>query len=380
MRYAKAAVLRKYGKLVIEEFPIPDIKEDTMLVKMKMVGICGTDKHIFEGKNKDLQLPIILGHENLGEVAEIGEKAKAHMEVTGKRLEVGDRVTWFPAIPCGECWYCRWLGSNYPGALCAAPPAYGINMNCDKPPHLVGGYAEYVYIRPGTWVWKLPDELPDKVAVLVDIFSVLGIVKGMSPSPITKRGFGPTDIVAIQGAGPMGLASGIIAKLSGAYKVILIGGPKHRLKLANELGVFDHFVDIGELKASADRIKAVKGLTPFDIGPDLVVDCTGIPDAVPEGLEMLRRGGTYVEIGSFVDTGETTINPFKHLCWKDVNLIGDFGGAPHSYDTAIKLIEMAWKSKIPLDKLVTHSYPLKDAQKAMEDAEKLEGLKIVITN
>lgn len=379
MKKVRAAVLRTFGKIEIEEFPLPEVTDNGMLVKMRMVGICGTDKHLFDGKNKELPLPIILGHENLGEVAEIGKSASSTMEVTGKKLQIGDRVTWFPAIPCGKCWYCRWLGSNYPGALCSEGPAYGINMTCANAPHLFGGYAEYVYILPGTWVWKIPDDLPDEIAVLTDIFSVLGVITAMSPSPITKRGFGPGDSVVIQGAGPMGFASGIIAKLAGAYKVFLIGGPKQRLELANEMGVFEKCIDLEEVKTSDERVKLVKTLIPGGVGPDLVIDCTGVPDAVPEGLEMLRRGGTFVEVGSFLETGETKISPFKHLCWKSVNLIGNFGGAPHSYDSALRFIQMARKAGIPLHKLVTHTYPLEQAQKAMEDGHRLEGLKLVLT-
>jgi len=252
-------------------------------------------------------------------------------------------------------------------------------MSSSKPaPHLFGGYAEKIYLKPGVWTWRIPDSLPDEVAVLTDIFaSVSGVIKAMTPDPAIKEGFGPGDYAVIQGSGPIGIAAGVTAKLSGAYKIFLIGAPKERMEIANGLGVFDELINIDEVKDAQQRVKAIQALTPGGVGPDLVVDCTGVPDAVPEGLDMLRRGGTFVELGSFVETGETSISPFRHLCWKDVQIIGQYGCSPHYYDRSIKLVEMAWKAGIPLDSLVT-TYPLEKAQKAMEAMQAMQGMKIAL--
>ena len=110
-------------------------------------------------------------------------------------------------------------------------------MCAADPPHLFGGYAEYCYLLPGVWVYKIPDDMPDKVAVLTDIFaSTIGVRKGMMPYPVLKEGFGPGDTAVILGSGAIGIAAGITARLAGAYRVILVGGIKERLKLAGELG------------------------------------------------------------------------------------------------------------------------------------------------
>ncbi len=377
-RTVKAAVMREFGRLQVETFPYPEVDKDSMVVAIILAGICGTDKHLFEGKNKDAPLPMILGHENIARIDKIGERASEELEVTGKKLSVGDRITWFGAIPCGKCWYCRWVPQNHPGILCTSPFAYG-QTSCEVPPHLFGGYAEKVFIKPGVWVWKIPDEIPDKAALLVDIFaSVGGVIRAMEPYASLKEGFGPADVVAVQGAGPIGIAAGMTAKLCGAHKIILVGAPRHRLDLAKKLGMFDHFINIEEVTDAKERVALVKKWSPGGVGPDLVVDCTGVPEAVPEGIDMVRRGGTFVEIGSFVDTGEVTINPFKHICWKDITIIGQFGCPPHYYDRCLKFVEMGLKQGWPLEKMVTHIFPLDKAQEAMETGERLEGMKIAL--
>ena len=203
------------------------------------------------------------------------------------------------------------------------------------------------------------------------------MTKALSGNPGVHESFGPGDVVAVQGAGPIGLAAGVTAKLLGASEVILVGGPKHRLDLAEKLGVFDTFVNIDEVEDKDARVAEVKKNAHGGVGPDMVVECTGVASAIPEGIEMVRRGGTLVELGAFVDVGDTTINPFKHLCYSDVHIVGQYGAAPHYYDVAIKLLKNAWDFGLPLDKMVTHRFKISEAQKAMETAMKLDSMKAV---
>jgi L-iditol 2-dehydrogenase len=377
----KAAVMREFGKVQIQTFPYPKVAEDSMIGNLRMAGICGTDLHFFSGAEPSFPMPMILGHENLVDVAEIGAKARVTMEVTGKTLSPGDRVLFYPGFSCGECWYCRHLPQERFGPLCANGAAYGITLTCDKPPHFFGGFAECVYLLPKTQVYKVPDDLPDEVAVLTDIFaSGSGVLKAMMPYPALNEGFRPTGIAVVQGSGPIGIACGIILWLCGAYKIILVGGPKPRLDLADNLGVFDEIINIDEVPDAQERAARVIEMTPRNIGADLVVDCTGVANAVPEGLDMVRRGGVYLETSSFVNTGTTTLNPFKHLCSKDVYLLGHYGSPPVSYEIALRFIELAWrKHHIPLDKIVTHKFPLARTEEALIHQQQKKGMKAVIT-
>ncbi len=374
-----AAVLEHRGKIVPRTFPYPEnVPDNAAVVKMKMCGICGTDHHLV--KNWSLiPTPVILGHECLGEIYEIGENASKNLEARGEVLLEGDRVTWYAGFSCGKCWYCRNIPSNHMGSLCINNKGYGQNISCKDPPHLFGGYSEYVYILPETWVYKIPEGLPDKVAVLTDVFAVSsGIRKAMMPFPALKEGFGPSDIVAIQGSGSIGLAAGIVAKLCGAYKVFLIGGEKQRIKMAEELGIFDLIIDIGDIDKSIDRIKMIKQATPGGVGPDMIVEAAGVPEAVPEGIEMLRRGGTYVELGNFIPTGTIEISPFRHLCFKDIILIGQFAIPPQTFDVALKMLEMALDRGIPLEKMVSTKYSINNVADAFKKENKYKGVKSVV--
>ncbi len=376
----KAAVMTEPGKIEIREFPYPKVADDCIVAKIRMAAICGTDLHLFRGRDENLNLPIIMGHENLAEVVEIGDKARTEIEATGKTLSPGDRIVFYPGYSCGECWYCRNLPAERYGVLCSNGDAYGITLGCSEPPHLFGGYAEYVYLVSRVPVYKVPDDIPDEVAVLTDIFaSAAGVLKTMAPYPALKEGFGPTGFVVVQGAGPIGLAAAVTARMCGAYKIILVGGPRHRLEIAEKLGIIDYTINIDEVTDPQERVRLVKDLTPSGVGSDLVVEAAGVAEAVPEGLEMLRRGGTFLESGSFANTGEVAINPFKHLCYKDVYLLGHYGSPPSSYLTALRMIELAWRERhIPLDLLVTDRYPLEKTQEALESKLQYAGLKTII--
>lgn len=374
----KAAVMTDFNEMEIQRFPYPEVQPDGAIVKMKMCGICGTDKHLFAGtppSNLFVTPPLILGHENLGVIEEVGDQAKVKLAVQGGELAVGDRVTWYAGISCGECWNCRFLPSNHAGTLCLFAKGYGQNMTASEPPHLFGGYSEYCYLVPGVWVYRIPDEMPDEVAVLTDVFAAtIGVRKGMMPYPVLKEGFGPGDTAVILGDGPIGIAAGITTRLAGAYRVILVGATKSRLELAGELGVFDHILNIDEWPDDFERAGYVSSLTPGNVGADMVVECAGVPEAVPQGLKLLRRGGTFVELGNFLDTGETTINPFYDLCFKDVILVGQWSCPPQSFDTALKLMELAMKRGIPLEKMVTHRYHIEEAEAALRSSEYMKGV------
>jgi len=375
----KAAVLVGPQKMEVRQFSLPqEIPDDAMLVKMVMAGVCGTDTHVYMGHSFGPggypDLPIILGHENIGRVYKVGEKAAESMEVRGRRLKEGDLVTWYPVIPCGKCYYCRRLPVNSAN-LCPYSLSYGF-VNCEKPewrPWLFGGYAEYVYIRPGTQVWKVPEDVSIEAAVMLDtIVSVRGVEKAMMPYPNIKEGLGYGDTVVIQGSGPIGMCAAAKAKACGAGMVIMIGAPERRLKVAKEFGV-DETINIDEVKKAEDRIKEVLRLTG-NIGADVVVDCTGFPEAVPEGIEMVRRGGTYVEIGCFTDRGPVPINP-QRFTYKDIRLIGAWYAPPQQYDRDLDFIA---SRKFPFEKLVTHKFKIEKAEEAIKTHRRLESLKTVI--
>lgn len=369
----KAVVMKGPGQMELREFPRPKAEEGAMLVRMVAAGICGTDRHMLEGCLV-VNFPIIPGHENVGIIEEIGgSRAKADAE--GKPVKVGDLIIWDSGFyTCGECYYCKWLPSNYGLAFCEKGRSYGFE-NCDLPPHLLGGWAEYIYLYPGTWCYKLPDNLTVEQAVLVDVLaSVNGVERAVFHASWLNMGLGLGRTVVIQGAGAVGIMAAVKAQLLGATRVIMVGGPAHRLAMAKEFGV-DETIDIARLRESVERVEAIKELTG-GLGADLVVECAGVASAVPEGLEMLRRGGVYVEIGNFTNTGSTTLNPYEHICHKEVTIIGQWGYTSHQYRKDLALLSRH-AVRFPFEKLVTHRFALWQYEEALEVVKREECIKAI---
>ena len=367
----QAIVMPGPGRLELRDFPEPELEQGMVLVRMRMAGICGTDRHTFEGK-MELDFPAIPGHENLGVIEKIAGEVK---DVYGQPLAVGDRIVWDAAYwTCGECYYCKWLPSNYGPTFCEQTLAYGF-VSCENPPHLFGGWAEKIVLQPGTWIYRVPETLTDEQAVLVDVLaSASGVERAVFHASWLNMGLGLGQTAVIQGSGTVGMSAAIKAQLFGATRIIMVGGPAHRLELARDFCV-DETIDIAEVREPAERVAAVRELTG-GVGADLVVECAGVPSAVPEGLEMLRHGGVFVEIGHFTDTGTTTINPHEHLCYKDVTIIGQWAYSSAQYRKDLALL-VRHRDRFPFERLVTHRFALSEHDEAMQAVKQEECLKAV---
>jgi len=374
MGKVKAAVLVGPERIEVQEFEKPSVQSDAMLLKIEIAGVCGTDVHLYHGREKSLQYPVILGHEFSAIVSEMGEKA-AEMEVHGLPLRVGDRVTMYGANMCGKCYYCRFTARS---GLCQNYSVSWGFTSCKNPPHLLGGWSEYMYIFPNTWMFKVPEDMSAELNALVEPMATASrAVERALPlgMPSIGEGLGPGKIVIVQGAGTIGLLSAVMAKIFGAGKVIVIGAPAGRLKICEHFDI-DRTVDIEEVKKPDDRIDLIKKLTSHKGGADVVVEATGVPAAVPEGIAMLRPGGTFIEVGHYVDRGSIPINPYV-LCSKDINLYGSYGFSQHNVETAIHLLYDN-RDKFPFERIITHRFPLSEALNAILAAERGEALKAAI--
>jgi L-iditol 2-dehydrogenase len=198
--------------------------------------------------------------------------------------------------------------------------AYGIHPNADTPPYPRGGFAEYMHLIPGTSVFKVPNGMPTDVAVFVEEMAVAyhALARATGPFPAVKEGFGPGDSVAILGNGPLGLLHGIMASIHGAGLRIATDLAERRLAKAADL-----YADV-TLDASAtsteERIAIARERTD-GVGPDLVIECAGEPEVFIEALEMVRKGGTVIEVGNWVDTGRTVpLNVMQHIASKNLHI------------------------------------------------------------
>jgi len=362
----KAAVMLKPGVMEIRKYPYPDIDKDSAIVRIEMSGVCGTDKHIFKGDSTQIRgktiFPFIDGHENIGTIVEIGENAARDLEADHKILKVGDRVAIAVEVNCGKCWYCK---NQYDNITCANQiMAYGVHPTVDTPPHLRGGFAEYMYIFPGSVLFKIPDGMSTDVAVFVEEMAVAyhALARATQPFPAVKEGFGPGDSIAILGNGPLGILHGIMASIQGAGMRIATDLADRRLKIAKE---FYADITINAAKMPADeRIQKVKELTG-GIGPDLVIEAAGDPKVFIEALEMVRKGGTVIEVGNWVDTGETVnLNVMKHISSKNLH-IHSLYHCGTNWGPVLKVMEK-YSSQFPFDKLISHKMSLDEIVKSMD--------------
>jgi threonine dehydrogenase-like Zn-dependent dehydrogenase len=360
---ARAAVMLDYHQpLEMRQYPLPrEIEPGAMLVKVEMAGICGTDVHLWKGQ-LSIPRPIIMGHETVGVIERMGEGQDT--DWTGAPLREGDRVTWSAGMLCGYCHHCAVIRQP---TRCLNRNAYGISFNSDEPPHFSGGYAEYIYLRPGTAIFKLSDVATE--AVMGAGCALVTAIHG-----IERMGISWGDKVVIQGSGPVGLAALAVAQTAGALMTIVIGGPAGRLELAQAFGA-DHTINIEEITDPSARLDQVKRLTK-EHGADAVIECVGSPSVVPEGFEMCRDGGKYLVLGHYGDAGATPINPHV-ITRKQLTVYGSWASEPRHMAMAIEFLRKQ-AARFPFDQLISHRFPLDRAFEALQTTAQWASRKSVI--
>lgn len=373
MEKCRAWVMVEPGKVTLEQFEIPKVAEDSALLKVEACGICATDKHVYQGHPSSLaQFPFIPGHEFIGTIVELGSRANETMAIFGGSLQVGDRVAVAPSsMGCGHCYFC--LTMPHRQALCNnRSMIYGLTST-RKSPGLWGGLSEYVYIVPRSYVFKLPKDMPLKRAILIEpgATGLRAVDRGLNTGePFLSQGLGVGRSVMVLGAGPIGLMIVAAYRYSGADLIIVQDLFPSRLRMAKRLGA-DLAID-GNLPFE-ERRKQVQEATG-DVGPDIVVEAAGVPAAFREALDFTRRGGKLIEAGNFADAGPAEIRPFL-ICLQDLDILG----CRYSPLLFKDVISMLKRTSIPVEEVVTHTFPLKEFPKALEVTGSKDAGKVVIT-
>jgi threonine dehydrogenase-like Zn-dependent dehydrogenase len=361
--------------LRVQRYPYPtELEPGAVLLRMLASGICGTDKHTYRGETEQYvgtdhasstPFPIIQGHENVGVVVELG--AGGAMAFDGSPLAVGDRVVPAPNRACGRCRFCT---DDFPYYFCRELENYGNSLTSATAPHLFGGWAEHLYLRPGTPIFKVPAELPTDVAVLTELFAVthsLDLVARM-PRP---GGYWPGDTVVVVGVGPVGVVHVAKAALTGAGQTIGIDRFATRLAIATDLGA-TAVVTAADDDTTATHVRA---LAPD--GADIVVDATGHPSSFVLALSLLRDGGTLVEVGAFVDLGTVPVNP-ADILGRNLTIVGVAGEDSRAYDATLRMLADHHR-RVPFARAVTHRFPIERAEEAMQTAlAARDAMKVII--
>lgn len=344
----KAAVIREYGKIALEEVQKPVMADDKVLIKISYASICGSDQHIFKGEfHPRTQLPLIPGHEFAGVIVEAGKDVKG--------MFPGDKVAVDPIIWCGKCAACK-VG-HYPA--CTSLKLLGIDLD--------GGFAEYISVSPHM-IYKVPKYISDEHATLVEILSI-----GFHAS--ARAGLEKNDDILIVGSGKVGQSILHAAKTITTGKIIVADILNERLSIASSAFADIHTVNI----RNTDPIVFVKEVTGGR-GVDIAFEAVGHEEAV-EGrfnpvrtcINAIKGGGKVCVLGLSDHPAEIVM---KELIWKEARILT----SRVSHGEFAQVIEALDKGTLNPDKMITGIMKLEDAQKGFEllDNHKEKHLKILL--
>lgn len=347
----RAVTLRSERSLALETFPRPAIGPSAMLVRILRAGICGTDVEIYKGLLSEFPYPLIMGHEIVGEVAEIGPEA-----ARDRGLQVGDRVIVEASLSCGQCVFCR-RGEN---RHCVSSGSYGLRTPCNAEPFLWGGYAEAVFVPAGATVHRVPAGISLDTAVLITSVIANG-VQWVSHVGELKLG----DVVVVQGAGPQGLACCAAARHGGASLVIITGlsRDRERLEIARRFGA-----DVLLMSDAVDVVAEVAARTDGRMG-DLVVDVTGSPKSPQVSLDLVRTGGRIVHASQMGTTVPSALF-LDTLVRKEATIRGVLSKGESAVRVAF---DLACANAFPFDDMITDHFQLEEADEAFRRLSSDEG-------
>ncbi len=337
----KAGVLHGIRDIRLEEVAKPTVSRNEVLIRVAAAGVCGTDIHFYRGE-WDVAAPLVPGHEFSGTIAELGDQVEG--------FEIGDQVVAEPNMVCGSCHFCRMSDRNF---FCEGLKAVGVDVD--------GAFAEYVKTKKEN-VHKFPENLTFEEAALIE--PVACCIRGLDNAAI-KTG----DIVAIVGAGPIGLLLLQLVKMSGALIVIQTDLKEERLNLAKKLGA-DHIVNIRE----GDPLRTIRDLTS-GYGVDVAIEAVGNPTAITQAMSATRRGGKLNIFGVSPQDAVWNVKPFD-LYSKELTITASYR-SPFTFPRAIKL---ASSGNLKLSPLISHVFSLDEIGRAFEILDKkLEKvLKVIV--
>ena len=372
---AHVAMLTDTKKIEVKELPIPTLGDDDILVKVEGAGICGTDVHEWKSDPFGL-IPVILGHEGTGEVVAVGKNVK--VDTAGKPLKVGDKIV-TSVISCGECYACRMV----PGRtnLCDNQGVFGLigDKRGEAEGNRVNGwFADYMVIKGGLGATYFQvNELDLKQRMILELACVCvhALERGQKTGLLN---FGSK--VLVQGCGPVGLVMITVLRAAGINHIIAVDGNEDRLKVAQKMGAKTTICfrrpDEDTLEKRVAKVKALAN----NVGVDFAYQCTGAPVAAADIYSYIRRGGGMCEMGFFVNNGEYQVNPHFAMCNKEIDIVGSWDYSAEDYPKTVAFLKQCREMNIPIEDLITHSFPLDKMNEAMETNVAQAGIKICYIN
>ncbi len=330
----KAIVYEGPGKIAIKNVPKPKVGPKDVLIKVRAAGICGSDLEMVRGNRVDVTPPRIPGHEVAGEVAEVGSQTL--------RFKSGERVVVEPIISCGECRNCQVGRYN----ICRDLKFMGV--------HVDGAFAEYL-AAPENRVYRIPNRLSFEAGAVLEPTAV-GV------HVVERAQIAAGDTVVVIGAGPIGLQIAQVAKARGASCIIMTDVFDHRLELAKKLAA-DHVIN----DTNGNALQVVNEITDGE-GADVVIEAVGKSNTILRTMDLVRAGGRIHIAGLSVERFVTEPPTFwMKALLKEVTVETSRSYAAGNWNVAIKLSS---KGQVNCEALVSHVFPLEDAARAYEVADK----------
>jgi L-iditol 2-dehydrogenase len=341
-----AALLTAPDQLTLQEVPTPVIDDDSALVKIEAVAICGSDVRILHHGNPRVKPPAIIGHEASGRVVQVGRKVT--------RVKVGDRIAIGADVPCGACRWCR----NGLGNSCAINYAVGYQIP--------GAFAEFMkldrlLLEEGP-ITPIADRLDFETAALAEPLACA--INGLE---LVNLSLGKT--VVIMGAGPIGCMMIDLARVMGAHQVIVTQRSRGRLEIAKSYGADAYLASEEE-----DVVKRCRELTGGE-GPDVVITSCGSVEAHEQAVEMVAHRGFVNLFGGLAKGTRPAQIPSNTIHYKECFVTGSHGSTPRQHEMAVRLLE---RGAVRVKPLITHRFPLADIHAAFAAMESRAGMKVIV--
>jgi len=364
---ARVGMLTAIEKMEVREFPIPEVGDDDILVKVEGCGICGTDAHEFR-KDPFGLIPVALGHEGTGEIVKIGKNVTK--DSAGKPIGVGDKlVTCMIFKDNPDITMFDLNKQNVGGA-----DVYGLLPDNDPSNHLKGWFADYILIKgnAGSTFFNVSDlDLDSRILIEPSAVLVHAVERAKTTNILRFN-----SRVVIQGCGPIGLLCVAVLRTLGVEHIVTVDGNQKRLEFSKRLGA-EATVNFKDFKGIEELAKGVQTAFGGHLA-DFGFQCTGSPAGHSNIYKFIRNGGGLCELGFFINGGDATINPHFDICSKELTMVGSWVYTLRDYATTFDFLKRAKGIGLPVTELITHKFPLSRIQEAFETNVRQEGLKIAV--
>jgi len=322
------------NQIVTETVPVPVIGSGEALIQVDACGFCGSDINIIAGTHPRAQAPLTVGHELSGHIVEIDD-------VSGE-FKIGDRVTMYPLISCGVCYACTHGYAH----VCRKLRLFGFDVD--------GGMAEFIKL-PVSSLMKLPDGMSPGVGALIEPLAVA--VHGVARTSLAS-----VEVAVVLGAGPIGLLTALVLKARQVPHVIISEVFRARLELAKSLG-------LEAVTAGSEVLDRVMKITDGN-GADALFECAGHPSSALEMTALARSRAVIVNLGVFKKPVEVDMQAVN---FKELDILGSRVYERHDFADAIELA-----SQLPLEKVISHAFPIGDVSLAFQQFLSSDACKVLI--